>query len=119
MKNEKKVSTKIYFILCVIILILSCAIICIYNNNNTPLNSYKKQSIDILNQYKDGKLTNKESREKIDEISKKIENEYEIRENSKFLSLLEAKINNISYKLLKQELSNTEIEKYIQEIKNI
>lgn len=101
----------------IVILILS-VIICIYNSNNTTLNNYKKQSIAILNQYEKGETTRKEGGEKITALSDKMSNEYNINKESYILAL-ESKISLIALKLNYGELSNTEIDKYIQEIREI
>lgn len=103
----------------VIILIVSIGVIVyVYNNHNTAFDDYKKQSITILNQYKAGKLTKKETRDKINTISDKLKNEYKIN-NETNISSLELNLLIIAHELFDKELSNTEIDTYIQEIKKI
>lgn len=115
-KNTKTINKK-YLILGVIILIVCIFTIFIYNKYDTPLNNYKKQAITTLKQYKSGEVTKKEAKEKLDAVSDKLSSEYEVQKESKVLSL-EVKISYIAYKLIDKELSDTEIEKYIEEIKN-
>lgn len=118
--EEKKTKTtnKKYLILGVIILIVCILIIFIYNKYyNTPLNNYKKQSINILNEYKRGEITKEKVKEKLDVLLNKLKQENIIRDRS--ISLLETNLTNIDDKLIRQELSSTEIDKYVQVIKDI
>ena len=102
----------------IIIILISCILIYVLGYSNTEFNNYKKESITILNQYKDGKLTRKEAEEKIDAISDKLKNERKINDDTNIF-LLEVKLSSITYELFNQELSNTEIDTYIQEIKRL
>lgn len=119
MENEKKAIYKKWWFWVIIIVVLILGIL-IYrlNYSNTELNSYKKQSITILNQYKEGKLTRKETEEKIDAIAEKLGNEYKVN-NETNIYLLESKLSLITQKLFNEELSNTLINQYIQAIKEI
>lgn len=113
----KDIIKKWWFWGIIIILILGILVYTL-NYSNTELNSYKKQSIAVLTQYKDGKLTRKETEEKIDAIAEKLRNEYKIKDETNIFHL-QVKLSLIAYTLFDQELSNTEIDTYIQEIKKI
>lgn len=104
----------------VIVLIVSIGVIAyVYNNHTTTaFDDYKKQSIEILTQYKDGKLTRKETEEKIDAIVEKLGNEYKVN-NETNIYLLKSKLSLITQKLFDEELSNTLISQYIQTIKEM
>ena len=121
MKNDEKkqIYKKWWFWVSIILIVSVCVtIVHIYNNNNTTFNNYKKQSITILTQYRDGKLTRKETEEKIDAIAEKLENEYKINDETN-IYLLKSKLSLITQKLFDEELSNTLINQYIQSIKEM
>lgn len=113
----KEIVKKWWFWGIIIILILGIFVYAL-KHSNTELNSYKKQSIAVLTQYKDGKLTREETEEKIDAIVEKLGNEYKIKEETN-IYLLESKLSLITQKLFNEELSNTLINQYIQAIKEI
>lgn len=122
-ENEEKTIYKKFWFWVIIILFL-CISIYIYNDYNTIFSNYKRQSITILNQYKAGKLTRKETHDKIDTISNKLRNEQKINNETNFydkinISTLETNLVTIAYELFDNELSNTEIDTYINEIKRI
>ena len=117
-KKEKNFYKKWWF-WTIIIIILIYLIGFIYNNYNSEFNNYKKQSISILNKYKSGELTHRETSEKLDILSEKLDNEYYKNNKASYMFFLEVKLSTISLKLRFNELSNTEINNYIQEIKNI
>ena len=121
MKNDEKkqIYKKWWFWVSIILIVSVCVtIVHIYNNNNTTFNNYKKQSITILTQYKDGKLTRKETEEKIDAMADKLQSEYKVN-NEINISYLQVQLSLIVLKLFDGELSNTEIDGYIQEIEKI
>lgn len=121
MEKEKKPIYKKWWLWVSVILIVSASvtiIVRIYNNNNTTFNNYKKQSITILTQYRDGKLTRKETEEKIDAISDKTYKDYTNDDTSKTL-FLSSKLQKIEWDLVKGELSDTEVNDYIKEIEEI
>ena len=121
MKNDEKkqIYKKWWFWVSIILIVSVCVtIVHIYNNNNTTFNNYKKQSITILTQYRDGKLTRKETEEKIDAIAEKLQSEYKVN-NEINISYLQVQLSLIVLKLFDGELSNTEIDGYIQEIEKI
>ena len=99
----------------------------IYANSNTVINNYKRQAILILTDYKSSKITKNEASQKIDALEEKTYKEYEERKNdinsnenevTKVLGL-SIKLSGIEMKLSKGELSNSEIDKYIEEIKDL
>ena len=109
------------WIIIFIIIILVFSSIIIYRYYNSELNIYKRQSISILNQYKNGLLTNKETSKKIEEISKRIDNKDDSKnkyENSALFAL-KMKLSRIAQELLFNELSNTNINSHIADIKKI
>lgn len=116
--ERKKPFYKKWWFWCIIIALILGIAIYAHNNHNTTFNNYKKQSISILNQYKNGELTRKETSEKIDALSEKLGNEYEIN-NESYILCLDVKLSLIAYKLTDAELSDTEVNNYIQEIKDI
>ena len=119
MEKEKQPVYRKWWFWGIIIVILILGILAYtLKQANTELNSYKNQAIAVLTQYKNGKLTRKETREKIDEIADKSQSEYEIN-NEINISYLQGKLSVIALKLFDKELSNTEIETYIQEIKKL
>ena len=104
----------------VIIITFICFILYIYTNSNSSMfSNYKKQSITVLKGYINGELSNKETSDKLEVLSKKLMNEYEADKNKNNMFYLETKLSLISMKLFREELSNTEINKYIEEIKMI
>lgn len=101
-----------------VVIIIGIGII-INMTNNAGENNYRKQAVSILNQYKQGQLTKKEASEKLGNLSEKIANEPDIKDEHKRASIfaLQAKLSNLSLQLFNDELSNTQIDNYIKEIK--
>lgn len=119
LKNGNNQFYKKWWFWVIIILIVSASgIVYVCNNRNAEFNNYKKQSITILTQYRDGKLTRKETEEKIEAIADKLGNEYKVNDETN-IYLLKSKLSSIAYKLFDEELSNTLINQYIQAIKEI
>ena len=83
-------------------------------NHSQPIYQYKKQAISILTEYKNNTISNKEAREQLDNLCSKM---YGEKDPNNILLGLEIEINSISYSLF-DELSNTQIDNYINEIKN-
>ena len=103
-----------------IIILVIFVIVCIcFSVDNSLLGDYKKQSISILTEYKSGKLTSKETEEKIKNLQKKVEKEYKENEDNKGMYFLKSKLSYIAFKLgWEGEQSNSEIDNYISEIKS-
>lgn len=114
----KELIKKWWFWVIIAIVILTCIIFFI-NNNRDRNSNYRNQAITILNQYKKGSITGKEASEKLNAIVNKLRNEPDIDNDyesaSKFA--LQMEISSIASKLSYDELSDTEINKYIKEIK--
>ncbi|MCI8470409.1 MAG: hypothetical protein HFJ35_02795 [Clostridia bacterium] len=101
------------------IVVLIIIFFCIYMiNNNSTFNNYKNQSISILNDYKKGKITREDAKEKIEAISNKTNKDYTNDDTSKTL-FLSSKLQTIERDLSKGELSDTEVNNYIKEIEEI
>lgn len=109
-KNNKRI---FFYIFCLIIILITISCFILYQHSQ-PIYQYKKQAIEILTNYKNNSISNKEAREQLDNLDKKINNEKD--SNNTFLGL-QIEINSISYKLF-GDLSNTEIDNYINKIKN-
>lgn len=90
----------------------------IFINNSSALNNYKNQSIELLKNYETGKMTKEDAKTKIEAISKKVEKEYESDKSTGVL-ILTSTLQRIEWDLIKGEISNTEVNDYIREIKNI
>jgi len=116
----KELTGKWWFWLIITILIVLIGGILINAFSNDITKEYKKQAISVLNEYKSGKLTDKQASDKLksiaDKIAKEPENEDEY--NSAKIFALEMKISRLSLELLNEGLSNTEVNKNIKEIKN-
>lgn len=118
-KKKFKLYQKWWFwiILLVIILIFFATLVFM---NNSKDNNYKKQAITILKQYENGNITRKEASEKLSNLSKKLEKEPEPNNLSKSASrfALRMKLSLLSLELFNGELSDTEVDNNIKEIKN-
>ena len=75
----------------------------------------------MLNEYKNGKLTNKQASDKLESIADKMEKEPEVEDKYKSTKMfaLQMKLSRLSLELFNEGLSNTEINKNIKEIKEI
>lgn len=100
-----------FSIILIVLLIIGCFIL---YNHSQPIYQYKKQAISILTEYKNNTISNKEAREQLDNLCSKM---YGEKDPNNILLGLEIEINSISYSLF-DELSNTQIDNYINEIKN-
>lgn len=114
MKEKKQIILSILVLLITIFAILGIFI----KEKNFSLSNYKKQSINILNEYKTGKIEKKEVSEKLDALSQKLEKEYE-NNNNVGTMCLQSKISSLALELKYEEISDSEIKKHIQEIKDI
>lgn len=114
MKEKKQI------IFSIVVLIVVVFIICgiFITKSNPILNNYKKQSIVILNDYKSGNLEGKKASDKLDSLAKKLKKEYEQKDNIGAMCL-QSKLSSLALKMKYEEISDSEIKKYIQEIKNI
>ena len=118
-ENEKKPIYKKWWFWAIIILVLIIVFFGIYMiNNNSAFNNYKNQSISILNDYKKGKITREEAKEKIEAISDKTNKDYTNDDTSKTL-FLSSKLQRIEWDLVRGELSDMEVNNYIKEIEEI
>lgn len=118
----KKLIKKWWFLgITILTIVISIMYILVFSNNSSAYNNYSKQAISILNQYKEGQLTGKESSNKLNALSKKIDNETNSDDKYESVSMfaLQMKLSNIALKLFNGELSNTQINNYIEEIKKI
>lgn len=118
MEGKAKIYQKWWFWV-ILLIILICLVILIFINNNNENNNYRKQAITILNQYKSGNITNKEASKKLETLSKRISNEPDKKDSYKSSArlALETKLSLLSLKLFDGELSDTEINSYIKEMK--
>lgn len=118
-ENEKKRIYKKWWFwaIIIVVLIIISSFVYIINNNST-FNNYKNQSISILNDYKKGKITREETKEKIEAISDKTNKDYTNDDTSKIL-FLSSKLQKIEWDLVKGELTDTEVNNYIKEIEEI
>lgn len=114
MENKKQI---ILSLLILFIVIFAISIVFI-SQHNFALNNYKKQAISVLNDYKDGKINNKTASDKLDTLSKKLEKEYKDNQDVG-TTCLQSKVSLIALKTKYDEISNSEIKNYINEIKNI
>lgn len=116
-ENKKKLYNNWWFWLIIILVITICGIY-LYSKGSTPLDNYKSQASNILSEYKQGKITNAETKNKIESLNQKVKKEYEKEETTQSL-VLTGIFQRIEWGLMKGELSDTEVSAYIQEIKNI
>lgn len=115
MEKKKNVIIAVILIFIIIFLILGmCIIVSIPNKDESNIISYKKQVITILEEYKKGDITNSEVKEKIHSIRCKIDAEPG---NKTSYSNLSTKIMNIELNFNGKEISNSEIDNYIKELK--
>lgn len=114
-RNEKKQ----IFLSVVVLIIAVFTIFGIFIVKSNPiLSNYKKQSIVILNDYKNGKLEGKKASDKLDSLAKKLEKEYKENDNIGIMCL-QSELSSLALKMKYEEISDSEIKNYIQEIKNI
>ena len=119
MKEKKQIYRQWWFWgLIIIVIFLAIVFTYITLQENSNFNNYKRQSIDILNDYKKGELTKEEAKEKIEAVDDKIDIDYK-KENTTNLLFLSIKLTNIEWNLVEGELSDTEVDNYIKEIKDI
>ncbi len=119
MENDGKQIYRKWWFWAIAIVVLIIIFFCIYMiNNNSTFNNYKNQSISILNDYKKGKITREDAKEKIEAISNKTNKDYTNDDTSKTL-FLSSKLQTIERDLSKGELSDTEVNNYIKEIEEI
>jgi len=119
MKGSKTNKTKTYIIIAsVIVLALISLCFFVYLNISTPINNYQKQAVSILKQYQQGGITNIEAEERIKIIREKTNIEYE-EEQSTELLILTSILERIEGEFSKGELSDTEVNTYIREIKTV
>ena len=118
MESKEKLYQKWWF-WGIAILIIFMIMMYIFVFSNNTYNNYSKQAITILNQYREGQLTGKESSEKLSALSRKIGNEPSGNDKYESASIiaLQTKISKIALELFNGELSNTQINNYIKEIK--
>lgn len=114
MKEKKQIILSILVLLITIFAILGIFI----KEKNFSLSNYKKQSITTLNEYKNGKIEKNEVSEKLDALSQKLEKEYE-KNNNGGTMCLQSKLSSLALELKYEEISDSEIKKHIQEIKDI
>ena len=83
MENDGKQIYRKWWFWAIAIVVLIIIFFCIYMiNNNSTFNNYKNQSISILNDYKKGKITREEAKEKIEAISDKLQSERKVNEDT-------------------------------------
>lgn len=108
-----------WVIIAIIIFAIACVLISVSINDVTK--NYKNQAISVLNKYKDGSLTGKQASDKLKSISDKIGKEPKIEDEYKSAKMLrlEMRLSKLSWDLLDDELSDTEINNNIIEITGI
>lgn len=116
--KNKPIYKKWCFLIIIVTIILIFIGICIKIVNLSPINNYKKQAIEILEEYKQGKATSDKTKEKIGALGEKVHKEYED-DSSTDLLFLSTELQRIEWDLVQGEISNTEANDYIREIKNI
>lgn len=114
MENKKQI---ILSLLILFIVIFAISIVFI-SQHNFALNNYKKQAISVLNDYKDGKINNRTASDKLDTLSERLRKEYEDNQDIGTMQL-QIKVSLIALKTKYDEISNSEIKNYINEIKSI
>ena len=102
-----------------IIAIIACILATIFSND--IIKDYKKQSLSVLNEYKNGNLTDKQASDKLKSIADKMAKEPEIEDKYKSAKMLalQARLSRLSLELFNDGLSNTEVNSNIKEIKEI
>lgn len=118
-KKNFKLYQKWWFWLILLMIFLISFTILIFINNNNKDNNYKKQAITILEQYKNGNLTNRTASEKLSDLSKRIDKEPKLNDSAKSATrlALKSRISLLSLELFNGELSDTEIDNYIKDFK--
>lgn len=116
-ENKKNIHKNLLIVLMVIIILISFGIYLCFKDTML-IDNYKEQVISILNEYKQGKIVKSEVKDKMDILSKKVELEYKDISTTESL-LLTGILQRIEWDFTKGELSDTEVNKYIQEIKKI
>lgn len=116
-RTKTKSNTTYIIVITISILAVMICGLYIYFQKTIPSNSYRKQAISILNNYNQGKITSTEAKEKINALSKKTDKEYQSSESIEILAITSI-LQRIEGEFIKGELSNTETNAYIQEIKN-
>lgn len=117
MEGQKKIRMSVqgwFITICTGIIIA----IIIFLNFFTLSGNYKRQVVNILNEYKNGELTGQETIEKIDTIVEKIEKDNN-NKKSDSLSRLNIYVNSILYGLRDGEMGNAEVDAKIKEIKRL
>lgn len=114
MKEKKQIILSLMVLMVVVFIIFGIFVA----KRNPILSNYKKQSIAILNDYKSGKLEVEKASDKLDSLAKKLEKEY--KENNNIgIMCLQSELSSLALKMKYEEISDSEIKNYIQEIKNI
>lgn len=114
MKNKKQIilSVLIFFI---VIFAISMVFV---SQHNFVLDNYKKQAVSVLDDYKNGKINNKTTSDKLDALSEKLSKEYKYNQDVGTMCL-QSEVSLIALKIRFEEISDIEIKNYIKEIKNI
>jgi len=115
---KEKIYQKWWFWIIIAIIILLFIGICIKIINLVPINNYKNQAIGILGEYKQGKITSDKAKEKIDTLGEKVYKEYQD-DSSTNLLFLSTILGRIEWDLVQGEITNTKVNSYILEIRNI
>lgn len=115
---KEKIYQKWWFWIIIAIIILLFIGICIKIINLVPINNYKNQAIGILGEYKQGKITSDKAKEKIDALGEKVYKEYQD-DSSTNLLFLSTILGRIEWDLVQGEITNTKVNSYILEIRNI
>lgn len=116
-EDKKNLCNKWWFYLIIVIVFIISSLY-LYIQNSKPINNYKSQASNILSEYRQGKTTNVDTKNKIESLNQKVKKEYEKEETTQSLVLIGI-FQRIEWDLTKGELSDTEISTYIQEIKNV
>lgn len=114
MKEKKQIIISILVLLITIFAILGVFI----KEENFFLNNYKKQSISVLNEYKNGKIERNKVSEKLGSLSEKLKKEYN-NNNNIGIMCLQSKLSTLALEIKYEEMSDSEIKEHIQEIKDI
>lgn len=122
MENDKKkqIYKKWWFWVSIIVVLIIIFISIYMINNNSGFNNYKNQSIIILNDYRKGKITREETKDRIKSISDKVYKDYTTTEkNTSKMLFLSGNLQRIEWDLVKGELSDAEVYNWVKEIEKI
>ena len=110
----------IVVIICFAVIIIALCVL--YFNTKNPLNQYKKEIINILNDYKENKINSEKASKELESISYRAKEKAKETENntqSTTWFLLSTTTSNIALQIELQKIDRIEINEYVKKIKNI